>query len=264
MSTPTQAAANLDALEAALQYQFQDASLLERALTHRSWAHEETGPGAEIEARRLHNEAMEFVGDSVLGMIIAEYLFQTHPALTEGELSRMKHRLVSASTLACAADTLGIGLYVRFGRGEENTGGRRKKALLADSFEAVLAAIYLDGGLSAATDFVYRTLGVELEELTPEGAAAADTKTVLQERLQAGGRNAPQYKVIETVGPPHRRTFRVEACWDGGSVCAEGRTIKTAEMQAAKRALLALDGGKAAADTVAETISNEEAPCAAV
>jgi ribonuclease III len=227
----------LDELEKILAYSFTDRSLLQRAVTHRSWAHEQVSPGKEEEARRLHNEAFEFVGDSVLGLIVADYLFQSYPDVTEGELSRMKHRLVSEPTLAKASERLGIGQFLRVGRGEEKSGGRRKRALLADTFEAVLAAIFLDGGLTAAADFVHHGLGDELEHADPEAAAAADYKTLLQERLQAERHTVPQYNVIETTGPPHRRTFHVELSWDGGSVRAEGRTIKAAETVAARLAL---------------------------
>src|SRR5918912_2431729 len=145
---------DLDALEEILAHKFHDHALLERAITHRSWAHEQVGPGCEEQARCLHNEAFEFVGDSVLGLIVADYLFQAYPDVTEGELSRMKHRLVSAPTLAKVSERLGVGDYMRVGRGEEKSGGRRKRALLADAFEALLAAIYLDGGLQAAAEFV--------------------------------------------------------------------------------------------------------------
>ena len=230
-------APDLDELEKVLAYSFADRSLLERAVTHRSWAHEQVAPGKEEEARRLHNEAFEFVGDSVLGLIVADYLFQSYPDATEGELSRMKHRLVSAPTLARASERLAIGQFLRVGRGEEKSGGRRKRALLADAFEAVLAAIFLDGGLTAAIDFVHQGLGGELEQVDPEAAAAADFKTLLQERLQANHQTAPQYNVVEATGPPHRRTFHVELSWDGGSVRAEGRTIKAAETVAARFAL---------------------------
>jgi ribonuclease-3 len=228
---------DLDKLEKILAYNFTDHALLKRALTHRSWAHEQVAPGNEEEARRLHNEAFEFVGDSVLGLVVADYLFQSYPDVTEGELSRMKHRLVSEPTLAKASERLGIGQFLRVGRGEEKSGGRRKRALLADTFEAILAAIFLDGGLTPATDFVHHGLGDELERADPEAAAAADYKTLLQERLQAEHQTVPQYNVIEATGPPHRRTFHVELSWDGGSVRAEGRTIKAAETAAARLAL---------------------------
>lgn len=228
---------DLSALETNLEYTFQDRSLLERAVTHRSFAHEQVGPNEEQEARRLHNEAFEFVGDSVLGLVVADYLFSKYPDMTEGELSRMKHGLVSATTLARVAGRLSIGDFLRFGRGEEKTGGRGKKALLADSFEAVLAAVFLDRGFEAATDLVYRALAAELHCADPQSAAEADHKTSLQERLQAQGLTAPQYIVVETVGPPHRRVFHVEAVWTGGSVRGRGRSIKAAETEAARTAL---------------------------
>ena len=236
----------MDALEGILAYNFNDRALLERAVTHRSWAHEQVAPGCEDEARRLHNEALEFVGDSVLGLIVADYLFRSYPEVTEGELSRMKHRLVSAPTLAKASERLTLGEFLRVGRGEEMSGGRRKRALLADVFEAVLAAIFLDGGFEAARDFVRHGLGSELELADPESAAAADYKTLLQERLQAEHRAAPQYAVVETVVPPHRRTFHVEVIWDGGNVRGEGRTIKAAEMAAARHALENMNSGRQA------------------
>ena len=231
---------NPDGLEASLEYSFHDRALLERALTHRSWAHEQVAPGAESDARRLHNEAFEFVGDSVLGLIIADYLFRSYPHVTEGELSRMKHRLVSTPALARAAKRLRLGEFLRVGRGEEKSGGRSKRAILADAMEAVIAAVFLDGGLESAEAFVIRALGEELEGTDPEAAAAADYKTMLQETLQAARRTGPHYNVIETTGPPHRRTFHVEVSWDGGSVCAEGYTIKAAETAAACLALEAM------------------------
>jgi ribonuclease-3 len=235
-------APDLDELEKILAYSFSDRSLLKRAVTHRSWAHEQVAPGNEEEARRLHNEALEFIGDSVLGLIVADFLFQSYPDVTEGELSRMKHRLVSAPTLARASARLTLGEYMSVGRGEEKSGGRHKRALLADAFEAVLAAIFLDGGLTAATDFIHLALADELEGVDPESAAAADFKTLLQERLQADFHTTPQYAVIETSGPPHRRTFHVELSWDSDSVRAEGRTIKAAETSAARLALEKISG----------------------
>ena len=227
----------MDLLESILSYSFQDRALLERALTHRSWAHEQVAPGTEDQARRLHNETLEFLGDSVLGLIVANYLCTAHPTVTEGELSRMKHRLVSASTLAAASSRLHLGDFLRFGRGEEKSGGRRKDALLADVLEALTGAIFVDGGLEAATRFVEHALSDELRTVTPVGAAESDYKTMLQEKLQAERRSAPRYSVVEALGPPHRRTFDVEVGWDSGSVRAQGRSIKIAEAAAAKEAL---------------------------
>ena len=237
-------AADTQALAQILAYNFNDDALLKRAVTHRSWAHEQVAPGSEEEARRLHNEALEFVGDSVLGLVVADYLFQSYPDVTEGELSRMKHRLVSAPTLAEASERLSLGQFLRVGHGEEKSGGRRKRALLADLFEALLGAIFIDGGLTAATDFVHRALGEELANVNPEAAAAADYKTLLQETLQAEHRGTPQYVVVETTGPPHRRTFHVELSWEGGSVRGQGRTIKAAETIAARLALDEIGGSK--------------------
>jgi ribonuclease-3 len=228
---------NLDELEEIVNYRFRDAALLTQAMTHRSWAHEQVSPRAGTQARNLHNEALEFLGDSILGLIVADYLFKAYPQATEGELSRMKHRLVSAPTLAKASIDLRLGEFVRFGRGEEKSGGRRKHALLADIFEAVTGAIFLDGGLESASDFVRHALGEELRAADPVAAAAADPKTMLQEKLQATHQPGPQYTVVETLGPPHKRMFRVELRWDGGVSHGEGQTIKAAEAAAAQAAL---------------------------
>lgn len=228
---------DLDLLESILEYRFRDRALLERSITHRSWAHERVAAGAEADARSLQNEAFEFLGDSVLGLVVADYLCRIYPTSTEGELSRMKHRLVSATTLAIVSARLNLGDFLRFGRGEEKSGGRRKDALLADVLEAVTGAIFLDGGLTAATSFVRHALGAELDCVNPVDAAQADFKTMLQEKLQAEHRPGPRYSVVETFGPPHSRTFHVELVWDAGSVRGEGRSIKVAEAAAARRAL---------------------------
>jgi ribonuclease III len=232
---------DLDRLEKIIAYQFENRALLERAVTHRSWAHEQVAPGAGDEARRLHNEAFEFLGDSVLGLVVADFLCNAYPDVTEGELSRMKHRLVSAPTLAKTSQRLGLGEFLRFGRGEEKSGGRQKDALLADVLEAITGAVFLDGGLSAATEFIHHALGNELEAANPTTAAQADFKTMLQERLQAERRAAPRYTVVETEGPPHRPTFHVEVRWDNGSVRGEGHSIKAAEAIAARLALQSME-----------------------
>jgi ribonuclease-3 len=228
---------DLDLLEGILAYNFRDRALLERAITHRSWAHEQVAPGAEEQARRLHNEALEFLGDSVLGLIVADHLCRIYPAVTEGELSRMKHQLVSATTLTKVSLRMQLGDFLRFGRGEERSGGRRKDALLADVLEAITGAIFVDGGLESAKCFVEHALSVELAVANPVTAAQADYKTLLQEKLQAERRPPPRYAVVEMVGPPHKRVFHVELAWDGGRVRAEGRSIKAAEAAAAQRAL---------------------------
>jgi ribonuclease-3 len=227
----------LDQLEEILGYQFRDSALLAQAMTHRSWAHEQVSGRTSHDARNLHNEALEFLGDSILGLIVADYLFKAYPRASEGELSRMKHRLVSAPTLANASTELQLGEFVRFGRGEEKSGGRSKHALLSDVFEAVTGAIFVDGGLEAAKHFVEMALGEELRAADPVAAAAADPKTTLQEKLQATRQPGPQYTVVETLGPPHRRMFHVELTWNGGVARGEGPTIKAAEAAAAQAAL---------------------------
>jgi ribonuclease III len=225
------------ALEEILEYTFRDSALLERAITHRSWAHEQVAAGAEEEARQLQNEALEFLGDSVLGLIVAEHLCRTYTAASEGDLSRMKHKLVSATTLTKVSLRFQLGDFLRFGRGEEKSGGRHKDALLANVFEAITGAIFLDGGLEAARAFVHLALREELESVNPATAGEADFKTMLQEKLQAERRPPPRYAVVETVGPPHKRVFHVQLSWDNGSVRADGRSIKAAEAAAAQQAL---------------------------
>jgi ribonuclease-3 len=220
----------LDDLETILQYEFGDRALLERAITHRSWAHEQMAPGAE-EARRLHNEALEFLGDS-FWVWRSRINCAAYPSSTEGELSRMKHRLVSPTLAVLLCDSTSATLRLA----RRKSGGRRKDALLADVFEAV-TGYFLDGGLAAAAAFIERALLEEFEKVNPVAAAEADYKTMLQERLQAERKPAPRYTVIETAGPPHKRIFLVELIWDRGSVRAEGRSIKSAEAEAARQAL---------------------------
>jgi ribonuclease-3 len=227
-------------LENRIGYKFGKPDLLQRALTHRSWAVENL-PGADDEKIREHeNESMEFVGDSVLGLIIAEDLFLRHPKMDEGDLTLMKHHLVSTTTLARIAAELGLGEFVRFGRGEEKSGGRKKQALLANTMEAVIAAVFFDGGYVEARVFVRSVYAEEIKKATPTNSA--DYKSLLQEKLQAQKLAAPDYKVVRTEGEPHQRTFFVETRWDGGKASGEGSSIKAAEMDAAFRALKSLDG----------------------
>ncbi|MGD9561471.1 MAG: ribonuclease III [Pyrinomonadaceae bacterium] len=222
-------------LENLLGYQFTDPDLLVRALTHRSWAHEQFPGEAESSARELQNESLEFVGDSVLGLVVAEWLYRRHPGLSEGGLTLMKHRLVSTTMLAEVAEALGIGEFVRLGRGEVKTGGRGKPAILADTVEAIFGAVFFDGGYEAAASCIGRVLADRLEGATPKGSN--DFKTMLQEKLQAVKLAAPTYELVRSEGMPHARTFVVEARWDGGSSLGVGRSIKSAEMMAASEAL---------------------------
>ncbi|MDQ3179888.1 MAG: ribonuclease III [Acidobacteriota bacterium] len=233
---------NLSNFEQLLGYKFQNIALLERAVTHRSWAYEEIPDGDEEKIRSLQNEALEFVGDSVLGLAIAEQLYIRHPKASEGGLTLMKHHLVSMGTLARISENIGIGKFMRVGRGEEKTGGRRKQALLADTLEAVIAAIFFDSGYISARALVSRIFAEELREATPK--SSIDYKTLLQETLQADKHSAPIYNVIKIDGPPHQRTFHVEAVWETGKVKGKGTSIKSAEMMAANLALKKLNKDK--------------------
>jgi ribonuclease-3 len=229
----------LTKLERRLGHKFQDAGLLERAITHRSWAHENRATdGANM--RDSQNESLEFVGDSVLGLVIAEELYLKNPTLHEGQLTLMKHRLVSTEMLAKVSAGLEIGKYLRMGRGEEKTGGRGKQALLADALEAVIGAVFFDAGYVEARHFIKNIFAEELKIATPD--TSVDYKTMLQERLQAQKLGTPDYRVVKTEGLPHERKFSVEAVWESGTAGGEGTSIKAAEMMAARRALEALDG----------------------
>jgi len=234
---------NLASLERLIGYQFADLALLERAVTHRSWASEKIPFGDEKEIRRLQNESLEFVGDSVLGLAVAEQLYIRHPESSEGDLTLMKHRLVSTETLATIAKDLDLGKFMRVGRGEEKTGGRRKQALLADTLEAIIAAIFFDSGYTSARNFVNRIFIEEFRAASPK--TSLDYKTLLQETLQARKLAAPIYNLVKTEGPPHERIFQVEAVWENGRVQGSGSSIKSAEMTAASLVLKKLNKSKA-------------------
>jgi ribonuclease-3 len=233
---------NLASFESLIGYKFQNIALLERAVTHRSWAHEKMPFGEDAEIRRLQNESLEFVGDSVLGLAIAEQLYIQHPNASEGDLTLMKHHLVSMGTLAKIAQALGLSDFMRVGRGEEKTGGRQKLALLANTLEAVIGAIFFDSGYVAARAFVARIFVKEFRRATPQ--TSIDYKTLLQETLQAEKLVAPIYNLVKTEGPPHERIFFVEVVWENGKVTGKGGTKKSAEMMAANLALKKINKNK--------------------
>jgi len=232
-------AQNLSKLEQLIGYTFKNISLLERALTHRSWAFEKLPSGKDEEIRNLHNESLEFVGDSVLGLAIAEQLFVRSPKASEGDLTLMKHHLVSTESLAKVAKNIGLSKFLQIGRGEEKTGGRKKQAMQANTLEAVIAAVFFDSGYIAARSFVSRIFAEELKSATPRGSL--DYKTLLQETLQSQKLTAPTYRVVKTEGLPHERIFYVEAVWENNIVKGKGTSIKSAEMIAAKAALKKLE-----------------------
>lgn len=224
-----------DALEARLGYRFKDRGLLEHALTHKSKAHEDPSGGV------ADNESLEFLGDAVLGLVVAEALFRSFPSYSEGQKSKIKANLVSTASLAEMAEHLGLGDHMILGRGEEKTGGRRKQALLADTCEALIAAIYLDGGLDPARTFLMREFSSGIADAKNPEYFGRDHKSRLQERLQAQGRPLPSYRISGEVGPDHRKLFHVEV-FVGADMIAQGvgRTKKEAEQEAAKLGLEAI------------------------
>jgi ribonuclease III len=220
-----------DDLQARIEYRFKDRGLLEHALTHKSRAAEDVSGGV------ADNESLEFLGDAVLGLVVADTLFRQYPTYDEGQKSKIKAAVVSTHSLARHAEQMRLGDHLILGRGEEKTGGRFKQALLADAYEALIAAIYLDGGLEAAATFLRR----ELKEAIDAGSMqtfARDYKSALQERLQALGRGLPDYRVSGEAGPDHRKLFSVEVM-SGGEVlgAATGKAKKEAEQEAARLAL---------------------------
>jgi ribonuclease-3 len=223
------------ALEARIGYRFRDRGLLEHGLTHKSKAHEDPSGGV------LDNESLEFLGDAVLGLVVADALCRTFPGFSEGQKSKIKATLVSTAALAELAERLQLGEHMILGRGEEKTGGRQKQALLADTCEALIAAIYIDGGLEPARQFILREMGEAILEAGRPDYFGRDHKSRLQEALQAFGRPLPQYRIAGEVGPEHRKLFHVEVLVDGERLAeGAGRTKKDAEQDAAKAALAAL------------------------
>jgi ribonuclease-3 len=222
-------------LETRIGYRFRDRGLLEHALTHKSKAHEDPSGGV------LDNESLEFLGDAVLGLVVADALCRTFPGFSEGQKSKIKAMLVSTAALAELAERLQLGEHMILGRGEEKTGGRQKHALLADTCEALIAAVYLDGGLEPARQFILREMGEAILEAGRPDYFGRDHKSRLQEALQALGRPLPQYRVAGEVGPEHRKLFHVEVLVEGERLAqGAGRTKKDAEQDAAKAALAAL------------------------
>ena len=215
-------------LEKKLGYTFRDPELLALALTHSSWSNE----------RRLGhkgcNERLEFLGDSILGFVVAEALFQTYGDKPEGEMTRLRAELVCEASLVESAAPLGLGEHLRLSKGEAMGGGHQRPSMIADAFEAVLAAIYLDGGEEAARAFLGRTI---LPKIRKAAAAKHDYKTLLQEAVQSVGIAAPTYRMAGESGPDHRKVFTAQVIY-GGEVAGEGSGFskKEAEQAAAQAA----------------------------
>ena len=242
----------LSELESALGYGFANPELLLCALTHRSLANERILEGAEEDSpTAADNERLEFLGDAVLGLVVAEAMFLLHPEWREGELTRVRAQLVSRHHMAEVAESLQLGRHLRLSRGEDRSGLRRKSTVLSNTMEAVIGALFLDGGLEPVRTFVRRhVMGETVEQLARElrsGEALGNYKSALQEHLQASGAGAPVYKVKSESGPDHRKRFLVEVRLkatggEPGKPLARGlgSTKKLAEQDAARRALMRL------------------------
>jgi len=259
--TPLKSSTNLVRLEKALEYTFARKELLVHALTHRSQAYEQAmeAEPAGAQPERSDNERLEFLGDAVLGLVVAEALYQRNQDWQEGEMTRMRAQLVSRRHMAEVALAVGLGAYLRLGKGEDRSGGRRKVAILANAMEAVIAAMYLDAGRDLAAEgnlepvrrFARKhILGTAADDLARElvsGASLGDHKSALQEFLQATHAGVPVYRVESESGPDHRKRFQVQVrlkAADGqtGDPLANGTatTEKKAEQEAARRALAVL------------------------
>ncbi|MBI2689388.1 MAG: ribonuclease III [Acidobacteria bacterium] len=230
----------MDILIARLEYSFRERDILIRALTHKSHPAEQGAPDPAPKTPESDNEQLEFFGDAILGFLVSEALFERFPGYPEGKLSKLKSWLVSASHLHTVAERLQLGDALRLGRGEEMSGGRGKKAILANALEAVLAAVYLDGGMDAARKFVH-------DRVLPQGswdfevslpAALTDFKSALQEKAQACGLPQPKYVIVGERGPEHAKTFIVEVRLGKERTSrAEGISKKDAGQRAAERML---------------------------
>ena len=216
-------------LEAAIGYTFRNIQLLQNALTHSSYANERWHNSL------LSNVRLEFLGDSVLGMLVAEYLYKTFPDRPEGELTRMRADMVCEHTLATVANKIGLGTHLMLGHGEERLGGRSRESILADATESVIAACFLDGGLAAAEQFVKQYILVEVPVSRPNNM---DYKTALQELVQQKKNQVLSYTLVGQSGPDHDKQFDVEVSLNGAVVgSGSGRSKKRAEQMAAKAAM---------------------------
>ena len=218
-------------LEAAIGYKFQNIQLLQNALTHSSYANERWHNSL------LSNERLEFLGDSILGMVVAEYLFRTFPDRPEGELTRMRADMVCEKTLAAVANRIELGKHLMLGNGEEQGGGRTRGSILADAVESVIAASFLDGGMEAATKYIMGFM-VEHIEHTKSNFRTLDYKTHLQEVIQKISKVPLKYAIVDEQGPDHNKVFVAEVTHDGRVLGkGSGRSKKEAEQEAAKEAI---------------------------
>ena len=214
-------------LEDIVGYRFQDRGLLQEALTHKSYAYEK--------GSLRHNERLEFLGDSVLAAVVAHRLFERFPDSDEGRLSKARALVVSRNSLARQAETLELGRFLLLGSGEETTGGRTRPSILANALEAVIGAVYLDGGFDAARRVIERCT---LDLVGSDGAGETDHKSRLQEIVQKRHKAEPSYRLVKTSGPDHDKTFQVKALFGSRTLgTGRGKTKKDAEQDAARDAL---------------------------
>ncbi len=226
-------------LEKVVGHEFHDRRLLEKALTHSSHAYESCPESPE------DNEQLEFLGDSVIGLIAAEFFFRAFPERSEGELSKLKASATSTLALAKLARAIKLDKVILLGRGEEKCGGRKKVSILAGSFEAMTGALYLDGGFDAARTFVCDLLESSLKPIRSESQTINNSKSALQEICQKAGLSTPVYRLVSEKGPAHRRTFVVEVCLGDEAVAkSKGGSKKAAEQSAAEKALKSYFGRK--------------------
>ncbi len=224
----------MEAIEAKLGYGFKSRSLLINALTHSSYANENRGRSCES------NERLEFLGDSVLGLVVADALYRRFPEMPEGRMTRMRAQLVCEESLHRVATELSLGEYMRLGRGEEHTGGRNRTSILADAVEALIAAMYLDGGMDVARAFIEKFI---LSALNGSYIAFGDCKTELQELVQKKSGSVLTYELLGESGPDHDKTFTSQVSLNGRPIgSGSGRTKKEAEQAAARAALVELGG----------------------
>ncbi len=221
-------------LEEKIGYSFRDRRLLENALTHSSYANEHRT------AKVPSNERLEFLGDSILGLVVADHLYRTRPDLPEGDLTRIRAALVCESSLVEVARGLDLGSYLKLGKGEDHGGGRARPSIQADAVEAMLAAVYLDGGIGQARKLIHKLI---LNQEAARTAAGRDYKTALQELVQRESGQILSYHLMGEKGPDHDKIFAMEVLLNGQTIGAgQGRSKKEAEQAAAKTAVLRLEG----------------------
>lgn len=221
----------LEQLEGILNYKFKDQSILRLALTHSSYANELRDKTSD------YNERLEFLGDSVLGVVISEYVYSEHPEFKEGELTKMRSKIVCESTLAEVGAELELGEYMLFGKGEALTGGRTRRSILADAFEALIAALFLDGGFVIVKPFIFAFMQDKID-MAEKGLIVDDYKTHLQELIQTKKDNRIKYELLEEKGPDHRKLFRTAVKLNSTVIgIGEGKSKKESEQEAAKMAL---------------------------